>query len=103
MSEDKKDIGSESAAKLAGTTEAARDKAAMNEGSKLSDKAPGAPRARSQDILPGILGKQLKAAYGELLNAPVPDAITDLINQLKSKEAGAAAAPDKPRGEEDGQ
>jgi hypothetical protein len=100
MSEEKKDIGSDAASKLASTTEAGRDKTAMNEGSKLSDNAS---RPRNQDILPGILGKQLKAAYGELLNSPVPDAITDLINQLKSKEAEAAAASDKPRAEEDGQ
>ena len=33
------------------------------------------PRQRGQEVLPGILGKQLRAAYGELLNAPVPDAL----------------------------
>jgi hypothetical protein len=37
--------------------------------------------------LQGILGKQLRAAYGELLNTPVPDKINDLINQLKDAES----------------
>jgi hypothetical protein len=53
-------------------------------------------------VLPGILGKQLRAAYGELLNAPVPDAITELIKKLESKEA-ALLAPKRPREEESGQ
>jgi hypothetical protein len=43
-------------------------------------------RAPDQDVLPGILGKQLKAAYGELLNAPIPDAFTDLIKRLEDQE-----------------
>ena len=43
-------------------------------------------RAPDQDVLPGILGKQLKAAYGELLNAPIPDEFTDLIKRLENKE-----------------
>ena len=51
----------------------------------------GRPRHRGQEVLPGILGKQLKAAYGELLNAPVPDAITELIKQLEDKEPSPAA------------
>ena len=59
-------------------------------------KLPAArPRHRGQEVLPGILGKQLRAAYGELLNAPVPDAITDLIKRLEAQEA--AAAPEAPR------
>jgi hypothetical protein len=40
--------------------------------------------------------------YGELLNAPVPDAITELIKKLESKEA-ALLAPKRPREEESGQ
>ena len=44
-------------------------------------------RGSNQQALQGILGKQLRAAYGELLNAPVPDRINDLINQLKDAEA----------------
>jgi hypothetical protein len=45
-----------------------------------------AGRGNSRQVLQGILGKQLRAAYGELLNAPVPDRINDLINQLKDAE-----------------
>jgi Anti-sigma factor NepR len=64
-------------------------------------------RAPDQDVLPGILGKQLRAAYGELLNSPVPDAFTELIKRLENKEpAGTPPAPDssgKPRREESDQ
>lgn len=49
-------------------------------------------RARHQHVLPGILGKQLRAAYGELLNTPVPDAINDLIKKLESAQPGKPAA-----------
>jgi len=45
-------------------------------------------RGRNQHVLPGILGKQLRAAYGELLNAPVPDAIAELIKRLENAEPG---------------
>ena len=59
---------------------------------------------RAQDALPGILGKQLRAAYGELLNAPIPDAISDLIKRLESTETNSSGAPQKkPRREEQGQ
>lgn len=58
------------------------------------------PRTRSQDVLPGILGKQLRAAYGELLSSPVPDRITDLIKQLEGKEAGTPARTNPREGEE---
>ena len=44
-------------------------------------------RGKNQQVLQGILGKQLRAAYGELLNTPVPDRINDLINQLKDAES----------------
>lgn len=47
----------------------------------------GQPRARNQNVLPGILGRQLRAAYGELLNSPVPDAISELVRKLESTEA----------------
>jgi Anti-sigma factor NepR len=47
-------------------------------------------------VLPGILGKQLKAAYSELLNAPVPDAITQLIKELERKEPRPRKADDEP-------
>jgi hypothetical protein len=59
------------------------------DGAELQD----GQRQRGQAVLPGILGKQLRTAYGELLNAPVPDRINDLIKQLQSKEAGAAKPP----------
>jgi hypothetical protein len=53
-------------------------------------------QGNSKQALQGILGKQLRAAYGELLNSPVPDRINDLINQLKDAEdrQGAAKARD---------
>jgi hypothetical protein len=106
MSEEKKGIGStNSDSKPTNTTEAGRDKAAMSEGSSTKVAGKGA-RPRNHDVLPGILGKQLKAAYSELLNAPVPDAITDLIKQLKDKEPSPApeanAGAKGPRGEENG-
>jgi hypothetical protein len=68
-----------------------------------SDKASsqgrdsGRPRGRNQDVLPGILGKQLRAAYGELLSSPVPDAFNELIKRLENQEPRAEkAADDKP-------
>jgi len=61
-------------------------------------------KPRNQHVLPGILGKQLRAAYGELLNAPVPDAISDLIKQLEAKEAALSKSKAaKPRDGESGQ
>ena len=60
----------------------------------------GRPRPRNQDVLPVILGKQFRAAYGELLNSPVPDAITQLIKRLESQEPAPLDASDKPRREE---
>ena len=66
------------------------------EGAKAAHK-----RAPDQDVLPGILGKQLRAAYGELLNTPVPDVFTDLIKRLESKEP--TDRPTKSRREESDQ
>jgi len=57
------------------------------EGGKAARK-----RAPDQDVLPGILGKQLRAAYGELLNAPIPDAFTELIKRLERQEPAENAA-----------
>jgi len=58
-------------------------------------------RAPDQDVLPGILGKQLRAAYSELLNAPIPDQFTELIKRLEGKElAGQRAKSEKPDPEE---
>ncbi len=60
-----------------------------------------ARRGRNKNVLPGILGKQLRAAYGELLNTPVPDAIADLIKKLESAQPGQKSA--KSGDEESGQ
>ena len=38
------------------------------------------------------IGKQLRAAYGELLNTPVPDRFNDLIKKLEHREAEGAKA-----------
>ncbi len=59
-------------------------------GEAATDSPEGAARPRGQAVLPGILGKQLRTAYGELLNAPVPDRFNDLIKELQQKEAAAA-------------
>jgi Anti-sigma factor NepR len=83
MSEEKKALGGKSC----------DERAALDMQRPSSGKAPHTDgrdkksgRARNQDVLPGILGKQLKAAYSELLNAPVPDTITQLIKELERKE-----------------
>ena len=56
----------------------------------------GRPRGRNQDVLPEILGKQLRAAYGELLSSPVPDAFNELIKRLEAQEPSTDKAADKP-------
>ena len=56
------------------------------------------PSRGTQAVLPDILGKQLRAAYGELLGSPVPDRFNDLIKKLQRKEA---ATPPSPSGEEE--
>lgn len=79
--------------KTAGTKacEEAERSPVEGEGKKVRTKAP------DQDVLPGILGKQLRAAYGELLNAPIPDAFAELIKQLEGREPGSASdGPGKP-------
>lgn len=73
----------------------------INTGTNSSKQALR-PRPQDQDVLPGILGKQLRAAYGELLNAPLPDQFTELIKRLESKEAGSGPSG-KPPGEENEQ
>jgi hypothetical protein len=70
-----------------GVAAAAPDTVAADEGTDADGR-----RARHQHVLPGILGKQLRAAYGELLNAPVPDAISDLIKKLESAQTGKPTA-----------
>jgi anti-sigma factor NepR-like protein len=89
--------GGEKAARDGDPNNADRDKNEMSDGNQADNRS----RARNRDVLPGILGKQLKAAYSELLNAPVPDAITQLIKQLENKEPTPPQAK-KPR-EESGQ
>jgi len=64
------------------------------------DDNEGVRRGQNQNVLPGILGKQLRAAYGELLNTPVPDRFGELIKQLQRQEAGGAAAA--PQDEKEG-
>jgi hypothetical protein len=75
----------------------------MQADSQIDQKTSSRPRARNQDALPGILGKQLRAAYGELLSSPVPDQFTELIKRLESKEAASASSSDTPPDEESGQ
>jgi Anti-sigma factor NepR len=81
---------------------AEEDKAAGNDcgpqAQQSQDGKPASKRAPDQDVLPGILGKQLKAAYGELLNAPIPDEFKDLISRLEQKDPAGRSA--KPQGEE---
>jgi Anti-sigma factor NepR len=61
-------------------------------------------RAPDQDVLPGILGKQLRAAYGEMLNVPIPDAFSELIKRLETREGSSdAAGASKPDREESDQ
>lgn len=61
-------------------------------------------RVPDQDVLPDILGKQLRAAYSEMLSAPIPDTITDLVKHLRAQESGkdTPAVPKQER-EESGQ
>ena len=68
--------------------------AAVNAGS-MADQDDGneeGRRGRHPNVLPDILGKQLRAAYGELLSAPIPDAIADLIKKLETAQPGKLAA-----------
>jgi hypothetical protein len=66
-------------------------------GNSPAKKSGAADAKHGQAALPDILGKQLRAAYGELLSTPVPDRFNDLIKQLQRREA---EAPAKPREEE---
>jgi Anti-sigma factor NepR len=90
--------------KKGGQSKSCDERAALDLKGPSSGKAPHTDgrdknlgRARNQDVLPGILGKQLKAAYSELLNAPVPDAITQLIKELERKEPRTRKADDEPQ------
>ncbi|MDH4982009.1 NepR family anti-sigma factor [Hyphomicrobium sp. D-2] len=54
-------------------------------------------RVRDQDVLPEILGRQLRAAYGELLSTPLPDSITNLVKKLERREPTPSATNAKQR------
>lgn len=104
MPDDKKVPGGRLPKVSAGATGSRSDNVSRPTNNEGVDRARGQTRARNQDVLPGILGKQLKAAYSELLNAPVPDAITQLIKELESKQTAARPKnPDKDGREENGQ
>ena len=75
--------------------------AAAAEGDDNTSDA-NAARGRNQHVLPGILGKQLRTAYSELLNNPVPDAISELVKKLERQEAERKSTA-KPRDEETNQ
>lgn len=62
----------------------------MQKGAVAKASADISKRARNQNVLPDILGKQLRTAYGELLNTPVPDRFNELIKQLERREAEEA-------------
>ena len=50
-------------------------------------KVPGGPpHAGTSSDLPGHLGAQLRAIYGELVNEPVPDKFFHLLKELEAKE-----------------
>jgi hypothetical protein len=63
---------------------------AASAGGEDPDAPVDGERPQGQGVLPGILGKQLRAAYGELLNSPVPDRFNDLLKKLQQSEASAA-------------
>ena len=65
---------------------------AAGENGSEPDAAADGDRPSGQGVLPGILGKQLRAAYGELLNNPVPDRFNDLLKKLQQSEAKAAGS-----------
>jgi len=104
MSEDKKAPGAKPRKLSAEAAGSASDNVNKPTNCEKTSQVRGQSRARNQDVLPGILGKQLRAAYSELLNAPVPDAITQLIKELESKDPAARPkTADKDGGEESGQ
>lgn len=74
------------AAAEAGQAGAEGGEPGSNKAAGASGEDDAARRGRTPSVLPGILGKQLRAAYGELLNAPVPDRFNDLIKQLERQE-----------------
>lgn len=90
MSEKKKALVQTAQGGIRETTE----RPAEAEGSPQMHKDAAGPQAedssmrnRNQNVLPDILGKQLRTAYGELLNSPVPDRFNELIKKLERREA----------------
>lgn len=73
-----------------GQIEEAGGSSPMQKGAVAKASADISKRARNQNVLPDILGKQLRTAYGELLNTPVPDRFNELIKQLERREAEEA-------------
>ncbi len=57
--------------------------------------------ARDQDILPGALGTQLRAAYGELLSAQIPDQIMELVKQLDERQSAGRDGEPKDTADEE--
>ena len=47
---------------------------------------PGPALITTDGVEPGILGKQLRVAYEDLVNAPVPDPIAELIKKLDKEQ-----------------
>ena len=51
------------------------------------------PNEQDLKTVSDLLGRQLRAIYGELVSAPVPDRILDLLNRLQTQDhAGASGA-----------
>ena len=51
------------------------------------------PNEQDLKTVSDSLGRQLRAIYGELVSAPVPDRILDLLNRLQTQDhAGASGA-----------
>ena len=43
-----------------------------------------------------FLGHRLRAAYRDLVNEPIPDALVDLLDRLKAQELGTHPGGDAP-------
>ena len=48
---------------------------------------PAGQRPQLDADLLGMIGRQLRAAYHEILNEPVPDRFVRLLDELATKEA----------------
>jgi hypothetical protein len=104
MSDEKKTTGGKGYSTLQGQAADAPMDAAQSGRRRETKNVDTQQKPRHQHVLPDILGKQLRAAYGELLSTPVPDAINDLIKQLEAKEAAISKSKAaKPQDEENGE